>query len=100
VNTQTILTAARMACYREIPDYYNTKNLAIGPWRAGYYVADHPRVDSAPLNPLSWKSRSCAALWTTEFAYDYTSTQATPQELSDFMTYFANHVRDALKFDY
>lgn len=99
MNTQTILISARVSCYREIPDYYNTKNLAIGPWRAGYYVADHPRVDSAPLNPLSWRAKRPAS-WTTETAYDYTHTQAPPQELSDFMTYFANHVRDALKFDY
>ena len=49
LSAQTILTSARISCYREIPDYYNTKNLAIGPWYlndddVAAYV-NHPRTD-------------------------------------------------------
>lgn len=106
MNTQTILTAARVACFREIPDYYNTKNLAIGPWflyrnaQGVNTYNDHPRADDTPLRPMCNWSKMRPNYWTTELAYDYTGLQPAPCDVADMMTYFANHVRDALKFDY
>lgn len=102
LSTQTILTSARVACFRECPDYRTTKSLNIGPWRTNLfniaaYLA-HPRANDFDwLVPVSNWSKIRPNYWTTELAYDYTDSQC---DVADMMTYFANHVRDALKFDY
>lgn len=90
MNTQTILTSARVSCYREIPDYYNTKNLAIGPWRAGYYVADHPHAQYETESP----TRDC-------YAHGYvipghTAASCADNCMDDVMAYFNACVHDAL----
>lgn len=101
LNTQAILTSARVTCFRECPDYRTSKSLNIGPWRTNLfniaaYLA-HPRADGIPLRPVCNWSKIRPNYWTTELAYDYTGLQC---DVADMMTYFANHVRDALKFDY
>lgn len=106
LNTQAILIGTRVTCFRDCPDYRTSKSLNIGPWFIYRITQDtsayhsHPRVDTTPLRPMDCWTIYRPNYWTTELAYDYTGLQATLQDMSDFMTYFANHVRDALKFDY
>lgn len=105
MNTQTILTSARVSCYREIPDYYNTKNLAIGPWRAGYYVANHPTFDPTWLEASERNQHDYAiAVATVEhqaptgWAVMESRDAAFAEGLS--MDYFNTCVKDALAFNW
>lgn len=109
MNTQTILTSARVSCYREIPDYYSTKNLAIGPWylndddMAAY--VNHPTFDPTWLEVGERNQHDYAiAVATVEhqaptgWAVMESRDAAFAEGLS--MDYFNACVKDALAFNW